>query len=77
LIGVRGGHIQTFNHHGAMNIARTDKEITLADRDQVVESTKAVPISPDREIVHVIPAGFYFGPPKRRAQPRRHGSDAA
>lgn len=58
LIGVRGGHIQTFNHHGAMNIARTDKEITASDRDQVVESTKAVPISPDREIVHVIPQDF-------------------
>lgn len=58
LIGVRGSHLQTFNHHGAMNIARTDKEITAADRDQVVESTKAVPISPDREIVHVIPQDF-------------------
>lgn len=58
LIGVRGSHIQTFNHHGAMNIARTDKEITAVDRDQVVESTKAVPISPDREIVHVIPQDF-------------------
>jgi len=58
LLGVRGAHIQTFNHHGAMNIARTDKEITAEDRDQVVESTKAVPISPDREIVHVIPQDF-------------------
>lgn len=58
LIGIRGGHIQTFNHHGAMNIARTDKEITPEDRDQVVENTKAVPISPDREIVHVIPQDF-------------------
>ncbi|MBL0348964.1 MAG: cell division protein FtsA [Elusimicrobia bacterium] len=58
LIGVRGAHIQTFNHHGAMNIARTDKEITVSDRDQVVENTKAVPISPDREIVHVIPQDF-------------------
>jgi cell division protein FtsA len=58
LIGVRGAHIQTFNHHGAMNIARTDKEITAEDRDQVVENTKAVPISPDREIVHVIPQDF-------------------
>ncbi|MBI4397185.1 MAG: cell division protein FtsA [Elusimicrobia bacterium] len=58
LIGVRGTHIQTFNHHGAMNIARTDKEITAEDRDQVVENTKAVPISPDREIVHVIPQDF-------------------
>jgi cell division protein FtsA len=41
-----------------MNIARTDKEITVEDRDQVVENTKAVPISPDREIVHVIPQDF-------------------
>jgi cell division protein FtsA len=58
LIGVRGSHIQTFNHHGAMNIARTDKEITPDDRDQVVENCKAVPISPDREIVHVLPQDF-------------------
>lgn len=58
LIGVRGAHLQTFNHHGAMNIARTDKEITVTDRDQVVENCKAVPISPDREIVHVIPQDF-------------------
>ena len=58
IIGVRGAHIQTFNHHGAMNIARTDKEITTEDRDQVVENTKAVPISPDREIVHLIPQDF-------------------
>lgn len=58
LIGVRGAHLQTFNHHGAMNIARTDKEITVADRDQVIENTKAVPISPDREIVHVLPQDF-------------------
>ncbi|MGQ0645130.1 MAG: cell division protein FtsA [Elusimicrobiota bacterium] len=58
LMGVRGAHIQTFNHHGALNIARTDKEITAEDRDQVIENTKAVPISPDREIVHVIPQDF-------------------
>jgi cell division protein FtsA len=58
IVGVRGGHLQSFNHHGAINIARTDKEITVEDRDQVVENTKAVPISPDREIVHVIPQDF-------------------
>ncbi|HOW27066.1 MAG TPA: cell division protein FtsA [Elusimicrobiota bacterium] len=57
-IGIRGSHIQTFNHHGALNIARTDKEITVEDRDHVIENTKAVPISADREIVHVIPQDF-------------------
>ena len=57
-IGVRGSHIQTFNHHGAINIARTDKEITPDDVDQVIESTKAVPISTDRDIIRVIDQDF-------------------
>lgn len=58
IVGIRGSHIQTFNHHGAINIARTDKEITTDDVAQVIESTKAVPISTDREIIHVIPQDF-------------------
>jgi cell division protein FtsA len=58
IVGIRGAHIQTFNHHGAINIARTDKEITTDDVQQVIESTKAVPISTDREIIHVIPQDF-------------------
>jgi len=58
IIGLRGQHIQTFNHHGAVNIARTDKEITPEDVSQVIEATKAVPISSDREIIHVIPQDF-------------------
>lgn len=58
IVGIRGSHIQTFNHHGAINIARTDKEITPDDVAQVIESTKAVPISTDREIIHVIPQDF-------------------
>jgi len=58
IVGIRGSHTQTFNHHGAINIARTDKEITNEDVAQVIESTKAVPISTDREIIHVIPQDF-------------------
>ncbi len=58
IVGIRGSHTQTFNHHGAINIARTDKEITTDDVSQVIESTKAVPISTDREIIHVIPQDF-------------------
>lgn len=58
IVGIRGSHLQTFNHHGAINIARTDKEITTDDVSQVIESTKAVPISTDREIIHVIPQDF-------------------
>jgi cell division protein FtsA len=57
-LGVRGAHIQSFNNRGAYNIARTDREITAEDVSNVIETAKAVPISSDREILHVIPQGF-------------------
>jgi cell division protein FtsA len=57
-IGIRGTHLQTFNNHGALNIARTDKEITAEDVEKAIESAQAVHMSPDREIIHTIPQGF-------------------
>ena len=57
-LAVRGTHLQTFNNHGALNIARTDKEITADDVDKAIESAQAVHMSPDREIIHTIPQGF-------------------
>jgi len=57
-IAVRGNHLQTFNNHGALNIARTDKEITADDVDKAIESAQAVHLSADREIIHTIPQGF-------------------
>src|SRR5229473_3656584 len=57
-IAVRGTHLQTFNNHGALNIARTDKEITADDVDKASESAQAVHLSADREIIHTIPQGF-------------------
>jgi cell division protein FtsA len=57
-LGVRGSHLQSFNNRGAINIARTDKEITAEDVQGVIENAKAIPISNDREIVHVVPQGY-------------------
>ncbi|MFH1379574.1 MAG: cell division protein FtsA [bacterium] len=57
-IGIRGHHLQAFNHHGALNIARTDKEITPEDVSLVIENAKAIPISSDREIIHTLPQEF-------------------
>jgi cell division protein FtsA len=57
-LGVRGNHLQSFNNRGAYNIARTDKEITAEDVRAVIENAKAIPISSDREILHVVPQGF-------------------
>lgn len=58
LLGVRGVHLQSFNNRGAFNIARTDKEITAEDVNSVVGNAKAIPLSSDREILHVLPQSF-------------------
>ncbi|MBI3292772.1 MAG: cell division protein FtsA, partial [Elusimicrobia bacterium] len=58
IIGIRGAHLQTFNNHGALNIARTDKEITADDVQKVIENAQAVHLSSDREIIHTIPQDF-------------------
>ncbi|MFH1259907.1 MAG: cell division protein FtsA [Elusimicrobiota bacterium] len=57
-VTVKGAQIESFNHRGAINISRTDKEITLDDVNTVLESAKAVQISTDREILHVIPQDY-------------------
>ena len=57
-LGVRGAHIQSLNNRGSFNIARTDKEVTAADVQSVISNAKAVGLSSDREILHVVPQGF-------------------
>ena len=57
-LGVRGVHLQSFNNKGAFNIARTDREITAEDVHSVVANAKAIPLSSDREILHVVPQSF-------------------
>ncbi|MBI4063900.1 MAG: cell division protein FtsA [Elusimicrobia bacterium] len=59
IIAVRGSHIQSFNNKGAFNIARTDKEITTADVESVLDIAQAVPISQDREVLHAIAQDFW------------------
>ncbi|MBI4054839.1 MAG: cell division protein FtsA [Elusimicrobia bacterium] len=74
-LGVRGAHFQTFNNRGACNIARTDKEITAEDVTTVIENAKAIPISNDREILHVIPQGFSLD--RQRGVPNPAGMEGS
>lgn len=57
-LGVRGNHIESMNARGAINISRTDKEITAEDVAGAVENAKTIRLSPDREILHTIPQEF-------------------
>lgn len=57
-LGLRGSHIESMNARGAINISRTDKEITAEDVAGAVENAKTIRLSPDREIMHSIPQEF-------------------
>ena len=57
-LGLRGSHIESMNAHGAINISRTDKEITAEDVAGAVENAKTIRLSTDREILHTIPQEF-------------------
>ncbi len=58
LVGIRGAHVETYNHRGAITISRTDKEITAEDVDNVIVNAKAIQLSSDREILHTVPQDF-------------------
>lgn len=74
-LGVRGGHLQSFNNRGAFNIARTDKEITAEDVESVIANARAIPLSSDREILHVVPQGFALD--RQRGVPNPVGMEAS
>lgn len=74
-LGVRGAHLQSFNNRGAYNIARTDREITADDVSSVVSSARAIPLSSDREILHVVPQGFSLD--RQRGVPHPVGMEAS
>lgn len=74
-LGVRGGHLQSFNNRGAFNIARTDKEITAEDESSVLANARAIPLSSDREILHVVPQGYSLD--RQRGVPNPVGMEAS
>ncbi|MEW6039954.1 MAG: cell division protein FtsA [Elusimicrobiota bacterium] len=57
-VGLRGSYIETSNNRGMISISRTDKEITDEDVTNVIENSKAIQISHDRDIIDVIPQEF-------------------
>jgi cell division protein FtsA len=57
-LGLRGNHIESINARGAINISRTDKEITAEDVASAMENAKTIRLSQDREILHAIPQEF-------------------
>ncbi len=55
-VGIAGGHINNFTSHGVTAVK--EREIGQRDIDRVIDAAKAVAIPLDREVLHVVPAGF-------------------
>ncbi len=54
--GIAGSHIRSLNSHGMVPIR--DREVSQADIDRVVETARAVNISTDQQVLHVLPQEF-------------------
>ena len=55
-VGVAGSHISSLNSHGM--VAIRDKEVSIEDLDRVMDAARAVAISTDQKILHVLPQQF-------------------
>jgi cell division protein FtsA len=57
-VGLSGPHIKSFNSRGVTSIPTRSREINGDDVRRVIETARAVAISTDREIVHILPQEF-------------------
>ncbi|MCL5794783.1 MAG: cell division protein FtsA [Patescibacteria group bacterium] len=57
-VGIGGSQITSHNSKGVIAISRADGEITEADVERVIETSKTVAIPPNREILHIIPQHY-------------------
>jgi cell division protein FtsA len=57
-VGLAGPHIRSFNSRGVTPIPTRTREIDSDDVRRVIETARAVALSPDREIIHIFPQEF-------------------
>src|SRR5204863_2793846 len=57
-VGLAGAHIKSFNSCGVTSIPTRTREINNEDVRRVIETARAVALSPDREIIHILPQEF-------------------
>jgi cell division protein FtsA len=56
LAGIAGAHIKSFNSNGV--VAVRDKEVRRDDIARAIDAAKAIPLSADRDLIHVIPQEY-------------------
>ena len=58
LVGLAGPHIRSSNSKGVTPVSTRAREINGEDVKRVLETARAVALSPEREIIHIIPQEF-------------------
>ncbi|MBM3321404.1 MAG: cell division protein FtsA [Candidatus Eisenbacteria bacterium] len=57
-VGIAGSHIQGIMSTAVIAVSRSEDEITGEDLGRVLEQARAIPLSSDRRILHVLPIEF-------------------
>jgi cell division protein FtsA len=57
-VGLAGPHVKSFNSRGVTSVPTRSREIDGDDVRRVIETARAVALSPDREIIHILPQEF-------------------
>src|SRR5947208_5119409 len=57
ILGVAGSHVRGINTHGGMIFNRA-REIGRDEIRQAVDKARAIPLPPDREVLHLLPQEF-------------------
>lgn len=55
-VGIAGSHVRSLNSHGI--VAIRDREVVLADIEQVLEAARAVAIPADQKVLHILPQEY-------------------
>ncbi|MCC6381715.1 MAG: cell division protein FtsA [Dehalococcoidia bacterium] len=59
VVGVSGGHIASQNNRGIIAIPDRSRPISADDRSRVLESAGQISIPTNRQVLHVIPRGYW------------------
>jgi len=59
-VGISGDHVQSYNCHGAVSIDGKHNEVTQRNIEQVVQAAQSIPMSPGREVIHILPQEYFI-----------------
>jgi cell division protein FtsA len=57
-VGVTGEHVHSTNNRGVVATSGDDKEVVAGDVRRVVDASKIIEMTPDRQIIHALPRYF-------------------